>query len=132
SYSAFYNILVGSAMTPNEEVALLEVNLSKAGTYIIGGEQTFSNYDASHSANIVCFLATSSQSFGPAASSLPASWEDLPAGGNVTVPLNGFYTVQTAPVTLFAFCFYQGVQGSSSVASEIEVGSGALTAIQVH
>jgi hypothetical protein len=132
SYSAFDNILTGSSLTPNEQVALLEVNLSKPGIYVIGGEQTFSNIDTSHSANITCGLATSAQSLFSPALSLPPSWEYLPSGGNVTVPLNGFYTVQTAPVTLFAFCFYQGDAGSTSVASEIEVEGGALTAIQVH
>jgi hypothetical protein len=130
SYSAFSGILSDS-MTPNVEVALLEVRLAKPGTYVIGGEQTFSNEDSSHSANFVCYLATSAESMTPAAFSLPASWEYLPGGGNVTVPLNGFYTVQQAPVSLYAFCFYQGVAGGASVASQVSIGNGALTAIQV-
>ena len=130
SYSAFSGIISGP-ITPNEQVALLEVNLPKPGTYVIGGEQMFANEDSSHSANINCFLSTSAQSPFFSAS-LPPSWEYLPAGGNVTVPLNGFYTVQTAPVSLFAFCFYQGVGGGASVASQVDVETGALTAIQVH
>ena len=130
SYSAFSGILSGP-ITPNELVALLEVNLSKPGTYVIGGEQMFANEDSSHSANISCFLSTSAQTPFFSAS-LPPSWEYLPGGGNVTVPLNGFYTVKQAPVSLYAFCFYQGVAGGASVASQVAVENGALTAIQVH
>jgi hypothetical protein len=131
SYSAFSGFLSGSPMAPNEVAALLEVTLAKPGTYVIGGEQTFSNVDLSRSANITCYLATSAASMLPAASSLPESWEYMPGGGNVTVPLNGFYTVQQAPVSLYAFCFYQGVGGGTS-ASQVDIENGALTAIQVH
>jgi hypothetical protein len=130
-YSAFYDIFTGKY---DPTVPLAEIALRNPGTYIIGGMQQFQNFDSDHSGFVYCYFLnyqkTVEVNFIP---SLPFSQQYFPAGGAdgsayVTLPTNGFYTVQksTAPETLYLYCS----QGGSS--SDFEVQGGSVTAFQVQ
>ncbi len=124
-FSAFYDIANG---TYDPTVPLAEVVLPNPGTYAIGGMQQFQNLDQSHSALAYCYFLnyqkTVEVNFIP---SLPFAQQTVPPGGYVTLPTNGFYTVQksTAPETLYLYCV-------SSNSNDFEVQGGSVTAIQVQ
>jgi hypothetical protein len=125
-YSAFYDIFNG---TFDPSVPLAEIVLPNPGTYIIGGMQQFQNLDNDHSGSAYCYFLnyqkTVEVNFIP---SLPFSQQSFTAGGYVTLPTNGFYTVQksTAPETLYLYCSLFGAS------SDFEVQGGSLTAFQVQ
>jgi hypothetical protein len=127
SYGAFYEFLQG----PLGATPVSEINLLHPGTYIISGEQVLSDADLSHAALANCSfsLSPTGLTLSPIPS-LPTGWGSIPAGGSVTFPLNGFYTVETAPTTLYVFCGWQSP--SDAVASEVDSEAGTLTAIQVQ
>jgi hypothetical protein len=128
SYGAFYEFLPPGPLgaTPVSEITLLH-----PGTYIIGGEQVLYDADLSHAALANCSftLSPTNQSLS-SLPSLPSVFGSIPAGGLVTLPLNGFYAIETAPTTLYVFCGWQSP--SDAVASEVDSEAGTLTAIQVQ
>jgi IPT/TIG domain len=129
SYAAFYEFLLGQPGV-NEDTPVSEITLTKPGTYIITGNQVLANGD-SNLLQASCQFSLS-PSFTPAGlNSLPQVVENLPGNGFITLPLNGFYTVQTAPVTLYVFC--QGAPTSDSDSNSVVYNEGGvLTAIQVQ
>ena len=128
SYSAFYEFITGNTISSVGAVQpLSEVTLLKAGTYIIGGEQTLSNGNSSQTQHPFCSVSkTSGDPFDPAGPGLAEVWSILPAAATNTIAISGFYTVQTAPVTLYLNCF------SNEDPNNIYNFGGTLTAIQVQ
>jgi hypothetical protein len=107
------------------------VTLTKPGTYFISGVQVFLNAD-SHTDAAACSFTTSSENIEPAPviHSLPNVIGDIDGKGFLTLPLGGFYTTQTAPLTLYLFC--APVQTGSNTTTTVIAQGGYLTALQVH
>lgn len=129
SYAAFYEFL---QPTINDSVVVSEITLLKPGTYIIGGSQLIQDYDVNEPAAVAgCTFSTTPTSTeqGYAGAGLPGAVSSIPAGGVTTLPLNGFYTVQTAPTTLYVLCYSQA---DSSNVAELQGVGGTLTAVQVQ
>lgn len=128
SYSAFYEFITGNTISTNNVVQpLSEVRLDKAGTYIIGGEQILFNGNSSRTQYPYCSVSTTAgDAIDIAGPGLPMIWAVLPAATTNTLAINGFYTVQTAPVTLYLNCF-----GNEDPNNIYNIG-GTLTAIQVQ
>jgi hypothetical protein len=85
----------------------------------------------SHTDAAECFFTTSSENNGPTViHSLPSVVGSLGGKGYLTLPLGGFYTTQTAPLTLNLFCSAALTAGNTS-AKVIALG-GYLTALQVQ
>ena len=128
SYAAFYEFLQGPV---SSAIPVSEITLLHPGTYIISGSQMLSDVDTSHAAITLCAFSTSpTNTIEFSSASLPVAGGSVPAGGLVTLPLNGFYTVETAPTTLYVFCNWQSP--SNAVASEVDSYGGTLSAIQVQ
>jgi len=130
SYAAFYEFLQ-PALTDVPTV-VSEVTLLKPGTYIVGGSQLIQDYNVNEPAGLaICTFSTTPTltEQGYAGASLPGAFSSIPAGGVDTLPLNGFYTVQTAPTTLYVLCSSVDV---SSNPPELQGVGGTLTAIQVQ
>jgi Collagen triple helix repeat (20 copies)/IPT/TIG domain len=124
-YSAFYDIATGAY---DQTVPLAEVVLPNPGTYIIGGMQQFQNFDNANSTFAYCYFLNYQKTVEVnLIPSLPWAQQSVPAGGYVTLPTNGFYTVQksTAPETLYLYC----VAWNST---DFEVQGGSVTALQVQ
>jgi hypothetical protein len=109
---------------------MANVTLTRPGTYFISGVQVFMDAD-SHTDAAECFFTTSSENNGPTViHSLPSVVGSLGGKGYLTLPLGGFYTTQTAPLTLNLFCSAALTAGNTS-AKVIALG-GYLTALQVQ
>ncbi len=128
SHEGFFQILPGElSATP-----VTAIPLPKAGTYFITGNEILSNADPNHYALTFCSIDDASGAFLNT-STLPTAYMTLPAGGIVTLPLNGYYTVTTPPVTVEIVCGWQGnTNDSSTISSEVDGIGGTLTAIQVQ
>lgn len=128
SHEGFYQILPGRL----SDTPVTAIPLPKAGTYFITGNEILSNADPNHYALTFCRFADGSGDFLDPGT-LPSAEMTLPAGGIVTLPLNGYYTVTTPPVTVEVVCGWQGnVNDSSMISSEVDGIGGTLTAIQVQ
>ena len=114
----------GSVVTTNSII------LASTGTYVLGGAQLILNKDQTNSTYVTCqaldsasnpILTTASGDLGP----------DLNAAGSYgTLPLAGYYTVTTAPVTVSVQCYFGG---NALSGSDVEAQPGSvLTAIQVQ
>jgi hypothetical protein len=62
--------------------------------------------------------------------SLPSVIGNIDGKGLLTLPLGGFYTTQTAPLTLYLFC--SAVQTGSNTTATVIAQGGYLTALQVQ
>ncbi len=132
SYAAFYMFLQ-PAINSLTETVVSEITLDNPGTYIIGGTLEVADQDDNQPGGFVlCSFSTTPTSTlqGAAGLGLPIEVASIPSGGNVTLPLDGFYAVTTAPTTLYVICNSQG-QGDSPNAPNLVGNSGTLTAIQV-
>jgi hypothetical protein len=99
--------------------------LPKAGTYVIGGQQTLLVYATTALTPVLCYTSNQAGS-ETALPDGPYSMTTVQApGGYVTLPLNGYYTAETAPVTIYVECRYFGVE------STVAQLTGTLTATQV-
>ncbi|HEY1806252.1 MAG TPA: IPT/TIG domain-containing protein [Terracidiphilus sp.] len=108
------------------------VSLAKAGSYFISGSEILSNADPNHYALTFCQLVGAVG--GPLSEyTLPDAFMTLPAGGQVTIPLIGYYVVTTPPVSVNVDCGWQGnLNDSAEISSEVDAVGGTLTAIQVQ
>ncbi len=103
------------------------VFLANPGTYLISGQQSFSNVDNANSATVFCHLVTSTEPNIVLQQGAPNSFASLPPSSSVTLPLNGYYITSQSDTTLYEECYYGGY------ASEvIAYYSGSLTALQVR
>jgi hypothetical protein len=106
------------------------VTLTKPGTYFISGSEVFLNPDSSQD-GATCYFSLINSSFSqPLINSLPAVFGTIPGKWGVTLPTSGFYTTQTAPITLYLFC--QAVQSGNGEIAHIVPQGGTLTAVQVQ
>jgi hypothetical protein len=104
--------------------------LPNAGTYVIGGQEAFYNYDPKVPAYIGCALVTTFPSFSQLADGAPQSTVTVPPAGTATIPLNGYYIADQPDTTLMVECSYGSAD--NVFASDVETGTwGTLTAIQV-
>jgi hypothetical protein len=104
--------------------------LPNAGTYVIGGQEAFFNYDPKVPAYIGCALVTTFPSFSQLADGAPQSTVTVPPAGTATIPLNGYYITDQPDTTLMVECSYGSAD--NVFASDVETGPwGTLTAIQV-
>lgn len=112
-------------LTAGTFVSIVSINLPNVGTYILGGQQTIENDDTSVGGTIEC---TVMDSLGVVPSGAPVSIGSIPAGGSLTLPLNGYVVTTTAPMTLSVEC--EILVGSPS--KVVVPPGGAITAIQVQ
>jgi Collagen triple helix repeat (20 copies) len=107
------------------------VTLTKPGTYFISGLQVFMDAD-SHADAAECFFTTSSENIGTQTviHSLPSVVGNIGGKGYLTLPLGGFYTTQTAPLTLNLFC--SAILTGSNTSATVFAQGGYLTALQVQ
>jgi hypothetical protein len=89
--------------------SVMVLALPSAGTYMLGGQQTFAN-TGNQSETVYCWVSTVNGSttaipFGP------ESYATATVGGFVTLPLNGSYTA-TGPTDLWVVCHNYGGAGS--------------------
>jgi collagen triple helix repeat protein/IPT/TIG domain-containing protein len=113
----------GNVVTTNS------ITLANTGTYVLIGAQLIQNKDTTYSAYAICYaldsannpiLTTASGDVGP----------ENGGGSYVTLPLAGYYTVTTAPVTVSVKCYFAG---NALSGSDLEAQPGSvLTAIQVQ
>jgi hypothetical protein len=104
--------------------------LPNPGTYVIGGQQGFSNKDPNVPAHVTCFLGTNEAMTTPLAEGAPQSAVTVPAASSATIPLNGYYIADQPDTTLMVECSYGSAD--NVFASDVEAGQwGTFTAIQV-
>jgi hypothetical protein len=119
-------------LPPNTQLETMNaIFLENAGTYVIGGQQVFINYDLKTTVQLQCFVGdVMPLDVTATAPGTPQSWVTIPPQGWVTVPLNGYYIAQAA-TTLYVECRYSTlVEGNPPVAVGTLYG-GTFTAIQV-
>ena len=104
--------------------------LSNAGTYVIAGQQDIVNLDPNLPGGVFCFIATSSSPTGVLGGGVPQSETTVPAAGETTMPLIGYYTAPK-DITLYMQCAYQTDPGSNSGSTNLRAGYATFTAIQV-
>jgi Collagen triple helix repeat (20 copies) len=112
-------------LTAGTFVSIVSINLPNVGTYILGGQQMIGNDDTSVGGTIECAVM---DSLGVVPSGAPVSIGSIPAGGSLTLPLNGYVATTTAPTTLSVEC--EILVGSPS--KVVVPPGGAITAIQVQ
>ena len=112
-------------LTAGTFVSIVSINLPYVGTYILGGQQTIGNDDISVGGTIECAVM---DSLGVVPSGAPVSIGSIPAGGSLTLPLNGYVATRTASTTLFVEC---EILAGSPMKVVVTPG-GAITAIQVQ
>lgn len=120
------------ALPPNTQLETVNaIYLENAGTYVIGGQEAFVNYDLKTTAQLQCFVGDVMPLDVTAVSAgTPQTWVTIPPQGWVTVPLNGFYIAQAA-TTLYVECRYGTLlPGNPPIAVSTILG-GTFTAIQV-
>ena len=106
--------------------------LPNAGTYVIGGQEPFSNNDPKVQAIVFCFLVTSFPNGDPLTDGAPQSTVTVPPFSSATLPLNGYYITDQTDTTLMVECEYGGTADGDVFASDVETGHfGTFTAIQV-
>jgi len=113
----------GNVVTTNS------ITLANAGTYVISGAQLVQNKDVTYSSYIACYALDSANI---PILTMATGYVGPQTGVNtyVTLPLAGYYTVTTAPVTVSVQCYFGG---NSLSGSDVEAQSGSvLTAIQVQ
>ena len=131
-FSDFASLSNGGTLDPiNDNGELMaDVTLTKPGTYFISGSEVFLNPDSDQD-GATCYFSLTNNSFSqPQINSLPMVWGTIPGKWAVTLPTTGFYTTQTAPITLYLFC--QVVQSGNGVVAHIVPQGGTLTAVQVQ
>jgi hypothetical protein len=135
AYSDFAELSDGSSQDPVSEggEVMSEVTLTKPGTYFISGLQVFSNAD-NFEAGLQCSFSLTSDPSGAFTAapihSLPTVAGNVSEGDSLTLPLGGFYTTQTAPLTVYLLC--SPVQIGNNSPSKVLAQGGYLTALQVQ
>ncbi|MGB9032802.1 MAG: hypothetical protein WCC27_21955 [Acidobacteriaceae bacterium] len=131
THSASAQAFAATATTTNKTLGansrgtIMALILPNAGTYSLVGQQGLSV--AANPAGITVALCyTTNQAGGTTPLTYgPYSMVTIPpAGGYVTVPLNGWYTT-TAPTEIWVECMYWG---GGAVSTEL----GTITGTQVH
>jgi Collagen triple helix repeat (20 copies)/IPT/TIG domain len=113
-----------------EDATVIAIFLPNAGTYVIGGQQEFVNFDPKVQANVSCFLGTNTSMTTPLAEGAPQSAVTVPPASSATIPLNGYYIADQPDTTLMVECSYGSAD--NVFASDVETGEwGTFTAIQV-
>jgi hypothetical protein len=107
---------------PEFGTATNSVVLDNVGTYVFSGAEIIQNKDTANTGNVTCDAVDNSQNnvFVPANGAVAPST-------SLTVPLAGYYTTTTAPMTVTVYCSFFG-EGASLWA----VSGSELTAIQVQ
>jgi hypothetical protein len=103
---------------------LMALILPNAGTYSLVGQQFLSVGANSGITVVLCYTTTQAGGTTPLPYGPYSMVTIPPAGGYVTVPLNGYYTT-TAPTEIWVECMYYGGGG---VTAEL----GTITGTQVH
>jgi hypothetical protein len=107
-----------------ENVSIISIVLPKSGTYVIGGQQAFTNFDPSLAVIINCqVLANTSPSW---VAGLPVIWESMASGQSTTAPISGYYS-GAAGTTLTLVCY----SGGPSTSVEAVV-NGSMFAMQIQ
>jgi IPT/TIG domain len=104
--------------------------LSNAGTYVIAGQQDLINLDPNLPGPVFCYITNSSNPTAILGGGIPESETTVPAAGDTTMPLIGYYTAPK-DTTLFMQCAYQTDPGSNSGSTNLKAGIAIFTAIQV-
>jgi hypothetical protein len=119
------------ALPPNAELETINaIFLENAGTYVIGGQEAFFNFDLKATVQLQCFVGdVMPLNVIAVPAGTPQSWVTIPPYSSVTVPLNGFYIAQAA-TTLYVECRYGNNVGGTPV-DVVSIAGGTFTAIQV-
>jgi hypothetical protein len=132
NFAELTNSGIQAPLNPAGE-AMSEVVLAKPGTYVISGEQVLYDDDNNTEMGAECGFSLSPDPtnfmIGPRIPSFPVVYGSIRPASYLTLPLNGFYTTQTAPVTLYVICI--PVAAANSTAAVVDVGGGSLSAVQV-
>ena len=114
-----------------QQVAINSITLPNVGTYVIGGQQGFSNPDPTISAIVVCRIVSDPQTVPQ---TVLDSYVTIPPGGLGTLPINGYIVVGEgqAPMTLTLGCDNGPTTGSQFPVLVGDTYYGTLTAIQVQ
>ncbi|HTB97587.1 MAG TPA: IPT/TIG domain-containing protein [Terracidiphilus sp.] len=107
---------------------VLSITLANVGTYILNGQVSLENGDASHAAAVEC---TAFDSSGVSQNSTSVSYGIANASNDLNLPVGGSYVAQTAPVTLNLECEYGGDSGAPAPANLTALTGASFTAIQV-
>ena len=104
------------------------ITLPNAGTYIIGGQNTFYNSDSTNASEVDCYVYGPDSSGGTIVlNTVGPSYADVGADhGFATIPFNGYFVAPSAGSQLQLEC--ENLGNSMSLYST----GGALTAIQVQ
>ena len=110
---------------------IIGVQLSNAGTYILGGQVSIYNADTAIDAYPSCYLLSSTNVFDPLRNPAPAPFAHLNAEQGITLPLNGYFVAQQANIILYLECNYGG-NLQDQFSSAVQVSAATLTATQVQ
>jgi hypothetical protein len=109
--------------------AVLVVTLPNAGTYFINGQETIVSGDPSAGIYVECSLSTYPGDVAPQGA--PDSSGVVSPSGIITLPLNGYFVAQTAPMTVYVSCYYTASNPNVQPTQPIYSQAGNLTAVQV-
>jgi hypothetical protein len=130
AHSASAQAFAATATTTNKTLGgnesrgtLMALILPNAGTYSLVGQQGLSVGANSEATVVLCYTTNSAGGLTPLPYGAYSMVSVPPAGGYITVPLNGYYTT-TAPTEIWVECMYYG---PGNVVAEL----GTITANQV-
>lgn len=117
-------------ISEGEATQVNAITLQNTGTYVLGGMETFSNPDTANAGKVFCYVSDSSRQ---TLAGNPGSAANIQPQGNVTLPVNGFYTALTAPTYLYLYCNSGEANGNTPVPNGVfAYAGGVLTAVQVQ
>jgi hypothetical protein len=107
-----------------------QITLPNPGVYVLNGQQLIQNQNLNGGIYVSCSLSDDS---GLYVQGLPESLATMGSQGAATLPLNGYYVVQTAPKTIYVQCNYGPLASdlNVSLSQPVTATGGTLTAIQV-
>jgi hypothetical protein len=108
--------------------AVNSITLNNIGTYILGGQETIENTDISGGfANAVCQIQDGNQNTG-----LPTVSGILELASTTSIPIGGYYTATSAPITLSVACEYNDFSDQLITTEVFTMAGSSFTAIQVQ
>jgi hypothetical protein len=107
------------------------ITLPNVGTYNINGQQSIVSGDAVAGIFVECFLSDYPNG-GVPPQGAPDSIGIVAPGGLITIPLNGYYIAQNAPLMLYVSCRYAAADYRVQPTQPVYSQAGTLTATQVR
>jgi hypothetical protein len=120
----------GAVVLPAGEYGnVYTITLPNVGAYLIAGQVEIENSNT-NPIDVYCHMADNAR--GVSAIGLPSSIGGTHGGGAVTVPLNGYYVAQTAPITLYVSCAYGVQDPKDAIPEPVYVSTVSLAAPQMQ